>query len=114
MNAIDVSCFGIVAIGVHELAHIAAAKITASRIDAVGLKWTGLYVSITVFPACRWKCAVNLSAGLLANLLLAGFLFAPVLDLVNFGFVNAWLLVGNIILPKSDGWQIFQMYRKAN
>lgn len=93
----------------HEGGHLLAALVTGARIKRVGWRWAGPFVHVAVEPPCAWRASLNLLGGPFVHAALGLLLQsdAPVLHMA--GQLNCWLLVINLVLPKSDGWQIVNL-----
>lgn len=96
---------------IHELGHVLSAKLTGSKIDKIGLHWTGPYVQITIYPVNYLKAAFTCASGPLLNLLCFPLIFVPIHEFSMLGWINVLCGVGNLILPKSDGYQIYHLWR---
>ena len=98
--------FGVLAMIVHELAHIAAALMLGVQVKHVGLRWKGLYTVREAGPPLK-NILVSL-AGPGFNLLLCFFL--P-LD-ATFALANFCIGFGNLIpIRGSDGYRALLTWR---
>ena len=95
-------------IGLHELGHALMAKLVGAKIKAWGLNRTGPYVRVSINPPCMWRAQLCLFSGPLVNLLLSLLFLAtnPVLHVV--GMLNLPFALFNLLLPRSDGWQMWK------
>jgi Zn-dependent protease len=99
--------FGLIAMALHEVAHIVAAFAVGLRVKKVGFCWKGMYTVREAGPPVK-NLFVS-SAGPLANLLLVAlWSFSPVFGLANLccGVVNFLPIEG------SDGKRILKCLRE--
>ena len=93
----------------HELGHVIGARLVGAEVKGWGIKWLGPYVHVQVDPPCLWRAQLCLISGPSVNLLLALLWLSPIPILHMIGGVNAYLGVSNLLLPKSDGWQLWRL-----
>ena len=101
MHLILAALAGMVA---HEFGHALIARMVGAEIKGWGIALAGPYVHIRIEPPNRMRCLLCLSGGPAANLVLFFALALTPLRVV--AWVNLYLAVMNLVLPKSDGWKM--------
>ncbi|WP_348268533.1 hypothetical protein [Edaphobacter sp. DSM 109919] len=100
--------FGIAAMALHEMGHVAAARALKVKVHQVGINWKGPYIRRACGTTTQ-NLAITL-AGPGMNLWLA-FMFYRVSP--NFALSNLLIGVINLLpIPASDGSRVLQLMRK--
>jgi Zn-dependent protease len=99
----------VVAVFLHEAAHLVTALWLEVKIKRVGLNWRGPYIARE--PGTPVENTLVSLAGPAANLLLC-ILFCHVAP--TFAFVNGVLVVFNLLpfIPSSDGQRVYRLWSK--
>jgi Zn-dependent protease len=99
----------VVAVFLHEAAHLVTALSLDVKIKRVGLNWRGPYIARE--PGTPVENTLVSLAGPAANLLLC-VLFCHVAP--TFAFVNGILVVFNLLpfVPSSDGQRVYRLWSK--
>jgi len=106
---------GLLAILLHESAHVLAAGLLGVKVKGCGISWRGAYIRREAGTAIQ-NVAISL-AGPVANLLCVGCIFLVSWlgrCVISFAFVSLILGVHNLLpLPLTDGKRVLTLLRNA-